>query len=364
MATFKAQVESITGVSVSTAPTTAELTTFLSDGAKDVINKLARLNPGSLNLFANITSESGNGTIIDGAILDVWGSDGTNDHPAKRVQASVGKRAADTDSLEYRSKYNPYYYREGKRVLVKPDGGSVLHVSYPVVSYDTESIYNFPSQYLHLPVLYAAIKTLQNSLGDADISTFSSSAIAPTTPSSPVITSPGVDLTLISSFGTAPVFVSPIMPSLDFSDTNTWISTEEDSEMLDARVKEIQTKIGEYQARLSESSQKYTEKNTEYQAVIQKNIQQAQLDLKRVEQESNLTLQSSIQDYTLELQKYGSDLQKYQTDIAKDVQVYQQEIAEKSTEYQWKVGRLQDLKAEYSQFFAVMAPSQQQQSGR
>ena len=76
---------------------------------------------------------------------------------------------------------------------------------------------------------------------------------------------------------------------------------------------------------------------------------------------NNKIINNTIQDYSLVLQNYGEDLQKYLADVAKDVQVYQQEIAEKSAEYQWKVGRLQDLKLEYNQFFAVLAPKQQQQ---
>ena len=40
MATFQVQVEGITQLSVSTTPTTAELTQFLTDGAKEVINIL------------------------------------------------------------------------------------------------------------------------------------------------------------------------------------------------------------------------------------------------------------------------------------------------------------------------------------
>ena len=47
-------------------------------------------------------------------------------------------------------------------------------------------------------------------------------------------------------------------------------------------------------------------------------------------------------------------------------QEYQQELAEKSAEYQWQTARLQDLKQEYNQAFALMAPvpPQQQQAPR
>ena len=65
-------------------------------------------------------------------------------------------------------------------------------------------------------------------------------------------------------------------------------------------------------------------------------------------------------DYTLELQRVSTDAQKYQALVAAEVQTYQQEMAEKSAEYQWQAARLQDLKQEYNQAFAIMAPPQQQ----
>ena len=40
MATFQAQVEGLTSLSIGTTPTTAELTQFLTDGAREIINIL------------------------------------------------------------------------------------------------------------------------------------------------------------------------------------------------------------------------------------------------------------------------------------------------------------------------------------
>tara|TARA_R100000501_G_C2556179_1_gene68725 strand:- start:23 stop:499 length:477 start_codon:yes stop_codon:yes gene_type:complete len=148
----------------------------------------------------------------------------------------------------------------------------------------------------------------------------------------------------------------------DFSDANTWINTEEDSEMAASRVQVIGAQLSEFQTRTQDSLNNFNKENVEYQAGIQKNLQQAQINMQDAQKEADLTLQSSIQDYTLEVQKYSADLQKYQADIGKDVQTYQQEIAEKGAEYQWQVARLQDLKQEYNQAFALMAPQQAQAS--
>ena len=42
MATFQEQVEGLTGLSIGTSPTTGELTQFLTDGAKEIINQMPK----------------------------------------------------------------------------------------------------------------------------------------------------------------------------------------------------------------------------------------------------------------------------------------------------------------------------------
>ena len=92
-------------------------------------------------------------------------------------------------------------------------------------------------------------------------------------------------------------------------------------------------------------------------------MQQQAKDLEAQVADANLQLQKYQAEITAfqahassHVQKYQADLQKYQADITKDVQGYQQEIAEKSSEYQWKVGRLTDLKNEYMQCFVMASP--------
>ena len=52
MATYQAQIEGLTSISTGTTPTTTELTTFLTDGAKDVINKIITIRPDEAFKFA------------------------------------------------------------------------------------------------------------------------------------------------------------------------------------------------------------------------------------------------------------------------------------------------------------------------
>ena len=135
----------------------------------------------------------------------------------------------------------------------------------------------------------------------------------------------------------------------------------------DGYAKEVQAylsatpvKIQEYQAKVQDALNEFNDANVVYQAGVQRNFQQAQLDMQDAMKEADIDLQEKIQDYTLELQRVSIDAQKYQALVAAEVQAYQQEIAEKSSEYQWQVARLQDLKLEYNQAFAIMAPKQAQ----
>ena len=375
MATFKDHIEGLTGLTVSTAPTTGELTQFLIDGVKDVVNKIIKLRPQELPKFCKTTNSMTTVPIV-GKVLSI-----TREHDSTSVLRSCSKispnvryLATDVDSLHYRSKYNPAYYELDGLIYCIPEAGSgnndlvVTQVHYDVglahgdtYNNSDSAIDNFPIEYEYLVALYAGAKSIQNALSAVDISTFSSTAVSPVPPSSPSISSPGVSAITIDTLPTAPTYVSPVMAP-DFSDANTWINTEEDSEMAASRVQVIGAQLSEFQTRTQDSLNNFNKENVEYQAGIQKNLQQAQINMQDAQKEADLTLQSSIQDYTLEVQKYSADLQKYQADIGKDVQTYQQEIAEKGAEYQWQVARLQDLKQEYNQAFALMAPQQAQAS--
>jgi len=428
MATFEAQVEGLTGLSIdgSSSPTQTELSQFLKDGVVDVINKLIKTDKSAATTLGIVTSESGSGTIIDGVILDVWGSDGTNDHPATAVPASIGKRAVDTDSLAYRSKYNPCYYREGKRVIVKPNGGSILHITYPSVAYDQETIYNVPNQYISLIMIYAGIKALGNALSaktfPSDVSlpvlpslptltaTPTSNAVPPTLaiistslptfsepsavvmpaaladvnisfdlPEFPTFIQPSVP-TLSSSLPEFPTFIKPAVPTLSsssvtlpgniplmgsvesaaaYSTIDTYIDTEEDVELAATKIKEMGLKLKEYETDIQKNLNAFNANNVQYQASVQKALQDAQLesqdDVQKVQkfqaevqaesartqsdaQEYQQKLATEIQTFQANIQKYSAEVQSQQQKTAIDVQEYQQKLGKDLQTYQAETG--------------------------
>ena len=398
MATFQAQVEGLTSISIGTTPTTGELTEFLKDGVNDVTNRWLAVRAQDREDFQRESSiiDSNSGLYVGGAkiisVIREAGADGSSDNSTawrqcRKISASMQSRVVDTESLHFASKYNPVYIIDDNgRVNVYPEasannGYRVFYVN-NVPTDETNSasltsahsdIKYFPDDKVYLVVLYASVQSLLakmtslNSSLPSDI-TLPTLPVAPamnaTTVSIPSFTTPdafiqpvapaGADIDFSSvptaptyvpvtlSLGAAPTisdltisvaapvipaltattvtetsitepsFIPPVMSPPDFSDTNTWISTEEDSEMLASRVQEIQAKIGEYGARMGESQAKFNKENAIFQKDIQIAIQNAQLE--------------SAEDGT-KLQKFSGEVQKYQSEVNKEVQEYQQNLA-------------------------------------
>ena len=89
MATFEAQVESLASISIdgSSTPTQAELTQFLTDGAKEIINSLPKSLLEDCANIATLNSSSPKLTLVNqkGLILSVLRNDQTIDQPCRFV---------------------------------------------------------------------------------------------------------------------------------------------------------------------------------------------------------------------------------------------------------------------------------------
>ena len=154
MATFQAQIEGLTGLAItgSSNPTQTELTQFLTDGAKDVINRISKLDSSKMPLFSTSTTDSDDsGVVVDsGLILDVVRADGTlatSLNPASRINSNLRYRATNSNSLSFRSNFHPcYYLLDGKVYIVPAPSNSttnkaiVSYVSYPTIAFGDSSI--------------------------------------------------------------------------------------------------------------------------------------------------------------------------------------------------------------------------------
>ena len=206
MATFEAQVEGLTSLSIdgSSAPTQDELTQFLTDGAKEIINILP---PNLIDLCSasqSFTSGTAD-TLNTGKVLRVFRSDGDIKQPCRPIPASYKGRYSDPDDMNYATVTDPVFYIENNSLDVLPNGGTCTYseVQYPAVVYSASDISVFPDEAEHLVVLYAAIKTLQNKMG-------SKSSSLPDDLIEPVLSEVSENL---SSFTIPGSFILPTVPS-------------------------------------------------------------------------------------------------------------------------------------------------------
>ena len=408
MANFDDQVMGLTGLTISggsSAPSQSELTQFLTDGAKEIINilppNLKEKAMSITNLYIGNTD-----TIMDldgkGEIFYVTreNADSGVYAPCRKINAMYGDLTNDSENIIYgASATDPVYYVESNSsgnstLFVKPtptaaQPAKVYHISYPTVAYnDGGTIANFPDEVEYLVVLYAACKSLQSALGGFGISTFSLSASAPAdVPSAPSISGGSVGAITIDALPSAPNYTAPVFSSAStyltemeagtignaasdidvehwFSIAGQLIEDEEDTELAQVHLQKISTFLNAFSQDMQNQLNIFNEGNAVYQAAIQRNLEQARINMQDAQKEADLTLQASIQDYTLELQRVSASVSRYQTLVQQEVQTYQQEIAEKSTEYKWMTQQYQMLKQDYMQGLSSLGISQGQKEAK
>ena len=129
MATFEAQIEGLTSLSIdgSSAPNQTELTQFLTDGAKEIINILP---PDKLEFcssqqtFTSVMPGSEAETLNTGKVLRVYRNDGDYDKRCRLIIPELKGYANDPDEMQYASTSDPVFYIENNKINVLPQGGS------------------------------------------------------------------------------------------------------------------------------------------------------------------------------------------------------------------------------------------------
>tara|TARA_Y100001963_G_scaffold84267_2_gene116850 strand:- start:4959 stop:6293 length:1335 start_codon:yes stop_codon:yes gene_type:complete len=196
------------------------------------------------------------------------------------------------------------------------------------------SITSFPTSMYHLPVLYTSINILYRKMRDMTITAFTepTAFVAPASLSS-------IDI----DYGTLPDFPTfvPNLVSLDFSDANTWLNTEEDTEMVSSRMNIISGQIQEYQANIQNEVSRVQNEAQNYQQKVAKALQEYQAETGYDVAKQSSDLQSAVQVYTSSLQTENA--------------IFQANMAKDTTEYQWLMGQLQYLKQLYNEGF-IQAP--------
>ena len=190
MATFEAQVEALTSLDIdgSSAPTQTELSQFLTDGAKEVLNSLPRSKQSLFTTSNDLNGSSPNFTVLGSEIFSVTRDDGTINQPCRIVRPELNGRIRDADDMMAATATDPAYYITNNilSVVPEPTNAQNAHVhtlNYPTVAFGDSVIAKFPDDGEYLVALYGAIKSLSNKLSTLIKSDLSISASAPSAPS-------------------------------------------------------------------------------------------------------------------------------------------------------------------------------------
>ena len=161
-----------------------------------------------------------------------------------------------------------YFIADGNRVITKPDPDSTYKI---YVMYVDFSKLDDDCDLRNAVINYASSKE------------FSALAISSTFPS--------------MSWGkeTPPVFTPPVLQQPDWSDVENWITTEEDSEMLNSRVSAIQSQIAEYTAKLQSAQAEFGADLQDYQARLDETVQLNQGQISEWQAENGVKLSHYIQ---------------------------------------------------------------------
>ena len=174
---FAAEIHSLTAYDAddaSTASTSGEVLSahinqWLNDGAKEIIMQL----PSSLQEQCvdktSVTSASALdfNTATVGKLLYCTRNNGSYDKPCREVAAVNASLLDDSTAANYYATADdPAFFIRDNKAEIKPDpdgnGASFYHIVFPsALTYDDNSITNFPDEAEYLVVLYAAQKSLQ-----------------------------------------------------------------------------------------------------------------------------------------------------------------------------------------------------------
>ena len=343
MATFEEHIEGLTKIDItsSSTPSQSELTTYLVNGLIDCVNKITAIKPEELPKFSK-TTNAVDSVAKKGRILSVLREHDSTTilRPCTPIHPSLRYEATDTESLNYRSKYNPgYYERDGLIICVPEASGSgnndivVTQVHYDTGLINSDNylegvVENFPIEYEYLIALHAAAMCCNSVANDIH----NNMPTAPTIPIAPDFTNENAELPEL------PLFIPPQI-KLNFSSITSAISRQ-DLELADKHMSLFDKKIEEY-------DKKYEQEN----GIYQKELEVFKADLDKVIKDSDRTAQIEVAEYKSEMEKYNAEVQFFQADLQ-----------EAMTQYKWYTEQYLSFMNQYNSALTAGSQSPKQQA--
>ena len=340
MATFEEHIEGLTQIDISatSAPTQTQLTGFLVDGLIDCVNRITMLNPQELSKFSKTTNATSS-IAKKGKILSVLREHDSTDilRPCTPIPAELRYEATDTESLHYRSKYNPAYYELNGNVHCVPQaaGGNndiiVTQVHYDTGlvfgdNYNSVAVENFPLEYEYLIALYGGAQSCQAAASDIQ----NNMPDVPSVPANPIF---DLDATELPDL---PIFESPGNFRANFSLINNSIA-KEDFDKADKDIERLSKELEIYQKSIDLAQAQYA------------------TDADTFKQESEMNLKDRDTNAQIIVIEYTGVVTKFQHEVS----LYNTEVQEKITKYKWFTERYINLMNQYNQGIALVTPPKQ-----
>ena len=405
MATFEAQVEALTSLSIdgSSAPTQTELSQFLTDGAKEVLNTLPRSKQSLFTTSNDLNGSSPNFTVLGSEIFSVTRDDGTINQPCRIVRPELNGRIRDADDMMAATATDPAYYITNNilSVVPEPTNAQNAHVhtlNYPTVAFGDSVIAKFPDDGEYLVALYGAIKSLSNKLSTLIKSDLSISASAPSAPTLATLSysnasnadasSSAVSAITVSTVskadisGDVPAYTKP-STTVNFGSGNnfdTLLGTNEDTELASVELQKQNQLLDAHRTDIQNELNEFNKENVRYQANVQAELakhntdlqvelRQAQLDAADAQQEASQatdvdkfnksqdqaldlqnkaqTLQAAVQNNDDLVSKFLAELNKYSAQVNTEVQTYSQNLENNQRNYNIYAQQQVKLQADY-----------------
>ena len=311
------------------------------------------------------------------------------DYPSVGIDAETRGELV-IGSLFLPTSHYPKHYMLDSYLIIVPEPtstakGTISKIILPTITVSGTSIDYFPTKYLHLIVLYASVETLQYR---AINYTLPSSLVMPVAPaaitiseitgslpsniSAPIINSGEITLPT----GSIPTFTSPVSES-NMSDFDTAYDAD-DIELAAIDIQKQGQLLQGYQLDIQNAMQQFNKENVQYQAEVNKAMQ-----------EVAQKISSDVQQFTAELQKYAGEVNKYSAEVqsvsaannsslanyqaelgaySAELQTYVQkfttDIQSVQLEYTWILNQARLLAAEYEKGFVPFQQPQQSEGAK
>ncbi len=358
------RIEAYTG----TFSDTTSLNQWLSNALRLIVSFLS---PDKLEAIAtpvDLADGTSTSSLLDKVFVRAEGKTG---YPAQQGNPRLIKQYSDQNSIHYADDYSPVVLQIQELIKILPNGGTAFLVDTADVNCTDNSFIPGLKEYEYGIILYtvlqAVLSLIRKETDGLAIPSLDSIQI-PISPGSFTLTYTDAvlgtyqDIT-ITDPGTAPSYTPPVSED-DFTEVTGLVEATEDTELAQVQLLKVNSQLDKYRSRIQDSMNQFTSQSQNYQAILQKNIEQARLAEQTMIAEADKTTDLNLQNqfkqleakttqYRLQLEGYANDIQLYTAQVTSALQLHQSTVANASTKIQSYTLMYQSMKVQFDEFLML-----------